>query len=159
MLGHESIVALNVLECDRESAASRHRIAGIDRQVQQCRFELRWVDLANEQPVRWCDLQSNALADCPPDQRLKLTNQRVHIDRLRSQVLPSRKRQQLLSQSLAALGRVPYRRKLPLQPIVVANAANQKVNVSENYRQQIIEVMRDAPRELADASIFFACTS
>ena len=46
MLGYEPVVALNVLECNPERPAFRHRIACIDRQVQQCRFGIRGLYLA-----------------------------------------------------------------------------------------------------------------
>ncbi len=153
MLGYEPVVALNVLECNPERPAFRHRIACIDRQVQQCRLELRRIDLANERLVGLCDLQSDNLADCPPDQRLKLTNEHVHVERLRMEVLPTRKGQELSRQTLAALGRMPDGGELKLQPVVI-DPAHQQVDVSEDHGQQVVKVMRDAPGELADGLHF-----
>src|SRR5262252_3895888 len=89
----------------------------------------------------------DALAHRAADQRLELTHQRVHLERLRLQVLASRERQQLPCEALTPLRCVPGCRQVPLQMIVVELAA-QQVNISEDDREQVVEVVRDSPGEL-----------
>jgi hypothetical protein len=70
-------------------------------------------------------------------------------------VLSARKGQELLRQSLAALGRVPDGQELSLQPVVARVSSDQQVSVPEDYGKKIIEVVRDAPGELADGFHLF----
>src|SRR5262249_11898177 len=92
----------------------------------------------------------DALAHCAADQWLELTHQRVHVDRLRLQVLASRERQQLLCNALTPLRCVPGCRQVPLQMIIAAEPAVQQVNISEDNREQVVKVVRDSSGELTD---------
>src|SRR5262249_43520686 len=92
----------------------------------------------------------DALAHRAADQRLELTHQRVHVDRLRLQVLASRERQQLLCNALTPLRCVPGCRQVPLQMIIAAEPAVQQVNMSEDNREHVVKVVRDSSGELTD---------
>jgi len=92
----------------------------------------------------------DALAHRAADQRLELTHQRVHVERLRLQVLASRERQQLLCNALTPLRCVPGCRQVPLQMIIAAEPAVQQVNISEDNREQVVKVVRDSSGELTD---------
>src|SRR5262245_24971486 len=96
------------------------------------------------------DFKPDALAHRAADQRLELTHQCVHVERLRLQVLAARERQQLLCEALAPLRCVPGCRQVPLQMLIAVDPAAQQVNVSEDNREQVVEVVRDSPGELTN---------
>ena len=65
-------------------------------------------------------------------------------------MLASRERQQLLCKALAPLRCVPGCRQVPLQMLIAGEPVAQQVNVSEDNRQQVVEIVRDSPGELPD---------
>src|SRR5262249_60698186 len=96
------------------------------------------------------DSNPDAPAYRAADQRLEPTHQCVHVERLRLQVLASRERQQLLCEALAPLRCVPGCRQVPLQMLIAIDPAAQQVDVSENNREQVVEVVRDSSGELTN---------
>ncbi|MNK89562.1 hypothetical protein D3C87_1095760 [compost metagenome] len=133
----------------REHAAARHRRAPVQRQVEDRVLELPAVGQHARPVGLQVELDADALAERVLDQVLQPGQHLVDIDHFGAQRLPAGKGQQARREHGAAL-RGPER---PVHdPAHVGRqvvARLQQLQVAEDRRQQVVEVVRDAARELA----------
>ena len=135
---------------DLDRAAIRHRVARIDREIEDRQFELVGVDPRRRQSFRQIKPQRDARPQRALEQIAHALDQRAQIDRHRAQILLARERQQALGQRSAALGALQRAIDQPMQARIVGQALAQQIEITHHRHQQIVEVMRDAAGELAD---------
>ena len=85
---------------------SRHRVAGVDAQVEDGELELVGVGLGRRQSVRRVEPELDRRADRAGDQVAHAVDQRADVDRPALQFLPPREAEQALHQGLGALARL-----------------------------------------------------
>ena len=137
-------------DLDLDRAAVRHRVARVDREVEDRKLELVGVDPRRRQPFRNIQPQRDARPERALEQIAHALDQRAQIDRHRAQILLARERQQPLRQRGAALGALQRAVDQPMQPRIVGHALAQQIEIAHHRHQQIVEIMRDAAGELAD---------
>ena len=86
-----------------------------------------------------------------PQHLLHAIDQPRHIDRLRSQFLAAGEGEHALGQRGAAVGALHRAIDQTQQARIVRQSFAQKLQVAEDHHQQIVEVVRDAAGELAEA--------
>ena len=131
-------------------AALRHRVARIDREIENRQLELIGIDPRRRQSLRNVKPQRDARPQRALEQIAHALDQPTQIDRHRAQILLARERQQPLGQRSAALGALHRAIDQPMQTRIVRQALAQQVEIAHHRHQQIVEVMRDAAGELPD---------
>ncbi len=133
-----------------EPAAVRHRIAGVEREVEQRVFELVRID---ERRIRLAagrrrdlDVRRQRATEQPDDAGDEI----LDIDRPRLQCLASGEAQQPLGQIGAAVRSRDRRLDELGDEGRIGEPLAQRHEVAEHHRQQIVEIMGDAAGELAD---------
>ena len=160
-LGNADIVALRkpgnlpgpdpLASCrNRQPAAKRHRVTGIQRKVEQSQFELVGIDLDRRYGVSnsvsiSISARASAAASRPCCRPARGS------DTARFQLLPPRESEQALGQCRAALGALDRAVDQALKPGVLRNLFPKQFEIAENRHQQIVEVVRDAAGELAQS--------
>ena len=143
-------VQFDVGSLDRQPPAGRHRIARVDREVDENLLHRRRIDRHLTQIGRERGDQLDILADQPAQQFLDLRHQRVEVDHLRLQHLPPAERQQLPGQRRGAIARRLNFQQIQAQRILLRDLVEHQVAVAEDRREQVVEVVRDPAGELTD---------
>ncbi|KAF1853937.1 hypothetical protein Lal_00005148 [Lupinus albus] len=137
---------------DGDPAAARHGVAGVDAEVQQRVFQLRWVDHRRPQPGHADHLHLDARSHGALDQLQHAADQPVGVDRLRRQRL------------LAGEGEQPVgqRRRPPHRPLrgddelvqlvdaALVDAGGDAFQRARDAGQQVVEVVRQPAGQLSD---------
>ena len=135
---------------DPQRSAGRHGVPRVDGEVHQDLFELSAVrhraDLRTVEPR----LDRDVFADDPAQHRLHFRHDVVEVHRLRLQQLPAAEREQLARERGRALARLQHLLDGRPVRIGVAHAFEQQLSVPRDHGEQIVEVVGDAPGELAD---------
>ena len=134
---------------DRERAAVGHRVAGVDREVDHHLLELRAVGEHGREAVGGEHRDLDVAADQPAEHRHERARDLVEVEQHRLQHLPACERQQLPGQRRGALGRALDLLEL-VRPRPRADPVAGDLRVAADDRQQVVEVVRDPARELAD---------
>ena len=129
---------------------SRHRVAGVDDEIDDHLLELVEVGLDQPQVAAVDDVELDRLADQPAQQHLQFRQHVVELQRLRAQRLPAREGEQLPHQPRRAIGVL-----LDLHDVLEGRIGRpvigeQQVGIADDRGQHIVEVVRDAAGELAD---------
>ena len=90
------LAAADIGGADRQPAASGHRVAGVDRQVQQHQLDLRRVDQRGPQPLGQHGLDAHGRPDRAEQHVARFTDQPIEIERPRREALLARKSEQLV---------------------------------------------------------------
>ena len=141
---------LDVARADRQRAAVRHRVAGIDGEVDDHLLELVEVGLDRPEVAAVHELQLDLLAEQPLQQDREVRQHVAERQHLRPQRLPAREGEQLPHQAGGAVGVL-----LDVHDVLEGRVARpvvgeQEVGEADDRRQHIVEVVRDAAGELAD---------
>src|ERR1700742_4242169 len=98
-----------------------------------------------------CDkLDRVSVSNCTMDEALKVANEGVRIDLPRAQPLSARKGEKLRDQAHAPIrGFRRGHRQCP-DLIILGRMVFDKLQISGDYQQQIVKVVGNAPRQLAD---------
>ena len=118
------LVEIGVGGLDRQAAAVGHRVARVDREIEDRVFELVGIDRDLPQSAGEHGLDGDGLADRPAQQFRHALHQAVDVDRLDLQRMLAREREQPLHQRGGALGGLARRieRALRRAVVVVADA-------------------------------------
>ena len=128
-----------------------HRVARVDREVEDRVFELVRIDVGRPGVGLEVDLDADALAERPVEQVGHAADQLAAVDALGQQRLGAGEGEQAAGQRRGA-GRALHRiveMHHHLAPRAV-EAALGEVDAADDDRQHIVEVVRDAAGQLAD---------
>ena len=142
---------LNVVGgADRQRAAARHRVARIDREVDDDLFELALIDLRKAEIAAVHDLQFDILANQPAQQVRQLDQHVGDVEDARLQGLLARERQELPHEIGGAVGVLLDLHDVGEARVARLEAHQQQIAEADHRGQQVVEIMRNAARELAD---------
>ena len=145
----EHLVEVHVGRLDGELAAFRHRIARVHGQVHDHLLELVGIRLHAPQIRRQHRHQRDVLADQPAQQLVHLGDDDVEVQHHGLEHLPAAVGQQLARQRGGALRRLADFLHVAALAVPRGQLAQEQLRIAQNRRQQIVEVVRDAPRELS----------
>ena len=143
-------VDVDVRGFDRQAAARRHRVARVDRQVEDDLFELAGVGPDARQRRRERRRELDVFANQPPQHVAHVGDQRIQIDDRRLHHLLAAECEQLSGQAGSALGRLHDLRNLVAHGFRQIRLLLEQVRIAQHGCQQVVEVVRHAPGELAD---------
>ncbi len=137
-----------LVDLDGQPAPARHGVAGIDREVEQRALQLGDVGDHDGRALGQLHRGLNRLAERPAEQGGHARHQAVDVDLGRPQHLPAREGQQARRQIGAAPGgSLGLARELAL---ATAELRCQLLGVGQDHGQEIVEIVRDAARQVAD---------
>jgi hypothetical protein len=148
------VITLGVDQAARDTDQARalaQRFGGVDHQVHQHLPHLRGVSVDRRQVIGQVQTEGRAFADREPQQRRRLPRQLAHVERAHHEAALARVSEQLPTQIRGADG---Y--GLDLIDVLDERARGwqlepHQADVAQNSSQQIVEVVRDAPGEDAQA--------
>jgi hypothetical protein len=152
LLSGVGAVEMSVAGLDRQLAAVRHRVAGVDRQVEDRAFQLVRVALGLPEAAGGDHLELDMLADGPAKQLLHAGDERVRADGLGVERLTAREGEQSVGQRCRPVGRGHRRRGVPPDRVdaPLVDPPLHQFERADHAGQQVVEVVRDAARQLAD---------
>ena len=127
-----------------------HRVARIDREIDDDLLELALVDLDEAEIAAVHDLQLDVLADQPAQQMRQLDQHVGDVEDARLQGLLAREGQELAHQIGGAVGVLLDLHDVGEGRVARPEAHQQEVAEADHRRQQVVEIVRDAAGELAD---------
>ena len=139
---------------DRDAAAARHGVAGVNRQVNNDLIELAAIHPEQPQIPVVIHLQFYILANQSTQQIGKVGQGLGNIQHHRLQFLLAREGQQLTHQIGRPVGVLFDLLDIGKRRIVRAMAGQQQIGKTDHGGQQIIEIMGNAPGKLADSLHF-----
>jgi hypothetical protein len=149
------VVEIGVAGFDGQFAAVRHRIAGIDGEIEDCGFELRRIGFDRPDPASADDFERHIFAERAAEKIRQPVEQPIDVDRGRIERLLPGERQQPLGQGCRAL-RAVHRAGNALGELQVHRVgpgfelALRRLQIADDDGEQIIEVMGDAAGQMAD---------
>ena len=149
--GGIAIVEISIRRLDRQPAAVRHRVARVDREVEQHVLELVGIDARLPQAAGEHGLDRDVLAQGPAQQVRHAGHQSPDIERLRLQRLLAGEGEQPMRQRCGALHAGHRRFGEPTERGAVRRQPSlQQLDVAADHRQMVVEIVRDAAGETAD---------
>ena len=134
---------------DGQDAGVLHRVAGVDRQIEDRKLELVHVGQRSGQFLIEIEREGDRGADRLLQQLGHAPDQAVDVDRLGLELLDARKRQQLRGQLGAALG--------GLEGVLgqardarIGGARPDQVEIADHRGEQIVEIVRQPAGQLPD---------
>ena len=97
------------------------------------------------------DAQRDALAQRAVEQALEVAQQAADVEHLGLDHLAAAEHEQLARERRGAVGRAPDLLDVVADRVVGGQLARGEADAGEDHRQQVVEVVGDAARELADA--------
>ena len=136
---------------DRQAATIGHGVARVDAQVEQRVLELRRIDAGRPEAAGADHLQFHRRPDGSADQLFHAADEPVDIGRLRVEGLPPREGEQPLCQGGGPAHRVLAHADVALRTVGLADLEPplQHLQAHADALEQVVEVVRDAARELA----------
>jgi hypothetical protein len=135
---------------DGQRAAARHRVARVDREVDDDLLQLALIDLGEAEIAAVHDLQFDVLADQAAQQVRQLDQHVGDVEDARLQGLLAREGQQLAHQIGGAVGVLLDLHDVGEGRVAGLEAHQQQVAEADHRGQQIVEIVRDAAGQLAD---------
>ena len=144
-------IELHVRRADNELAAVAHRVARIDRQIDQRTLELPDIGIDRPQPARRIDLEVDGAADRPAQQLGEAADQLAGVERRRRERLAAPEREQLRGELRGALRARHCRIDMVGRARrVLSDPPAREVERANHDRQHIVEVVRNPAGQLAD---------
>ena len=135
---------------DRQLAAGGHRVAGVEREVEQDLLDAPAPQRDRRRLAHEDHAQVDELARRAPQQRLRALDRAVDVAGLRVVLGPTAEDEHLARQLRPALGRRHDLARLGAQVRAVGEPAVEQPRVAADHRQQVVEVVRHAARELSE---------
>ena len=151
MLPRVTGVHHDVARLHRERAAVGHRIARIDRQVEDHLVQPARIGVDGPQRFLQVGAHGDVFADAAAQQAERGAHDLIEIRHLRLHDLPPLGGQQLLGQVAALGGRGLDVVEEAAVRLEIADQARQDLAAGEDHHQHVIEVVGDAAGELAEA--------
>ncbi len=135
---------------DRQAAAARHGVAGVDGQVRDHLLELAAVGL--DKTARVCTRrQPHVGAEQPCEQVLQPANDRSDVEHLRLEYLAAAEGEQLVRQRRRALGGTCDLERVLAARVIGVEAGDEKLGVAPDRGQQVVEIVRNPAGEATDS--------
>ena len=150
------VVEEGVGELDGELAAARHRVAGVDREIEHRGLDLDRIDESVPEPAGEHGLDLDRLADCAAHHVVHAGDEPAHIDDLGLERLTAPEGEQLLGELRPARHARHGVRHAALGALVADDVPGEQLQVSGHDLEQVVEVVRDAAGELADRLEFLS---
>ena len=137
---------------DGETSAIRHRVAGVDTEIEQRVFELVRIDVRAPQPDRTDHFQRHGWTDGAAKEFLHAGDELVDVDGFWLQRLPARKREHPVGEGGRAFRRALRHVDVALEVVVpsLVQPALHQFEAAGDAGQQVVEVVRQPTGELAD---------
>ena len=135
---------------DRQRAALRHGVAGVDGQVDDHLLELCPVGADTAETGTEPGHQPDVLADQAAEKRLRLRHSAVQVHDRRLEDLAAGEGEQLGGQRGGTSRRLLDRQGIPPPRIVGRQVTGEQLGVAADRRQQVVEVVSDSTGEAAD---------
>ncbi len=140
----------DVARAQRDPTALAHRVARVDDEIDDDLLELIEVGLHQPQIASVHDVELDRFADQPAQQHLQFRQHLAELQRLRTQGLPAREREQLAHQPRRAVGVL-----LDLHDVLEGRigrpmVGEQQIGIADDRGQHVVEIVGDAAGELAD---------
>ncbi len=147
----ERLVDDHVGRLDAQRAALRHRVAGVDREVHQDLLDLVRIGLDRPQVRAGHRQQLDVLADQAAQHAVQVQRQLAEVDDPRLDDLLAGEGEQTVREVRGALRRLADLPQLRLQRMRGAEPGVDQIRVAEDHRQHVVDVVRDAAGQAADA--------
>ena len=142
-----ALLARDVARADDELSALRHRIAGVDRQIDDRLFELVEVGLHRPEIAPVLDVERHRLADDALEHADGEVRKHVaELQHLRPERLPAREGEQLPHQPGGAVGVLLDLHQVLERRIGRPVVRQEQVGIADDRGQHVVEVVRDARR-------------
>jgi hypothetical protein len=143
-------VELHVGYLDAELTSVGHGVSCIHRQVHDDLLELGGVGLDSAHTVYRKQRQRDIGSEQTLQQAFHLQNELAEVEHLRLQQLPATEGQQLPHEVRGAITGASHFLDVLTQRVVGRQLFRNTDGIAQHYRQQVVEVVRDAGGELAD---------
>ena len=150
MGGAVIVVEHDIGRFNRQTAAARHRVARVDHEVCERRFELAQVSANRRDVGRTDNPQIDVLANELTQHARQRVDGVVEIHARRVQHLPAAKRQQLTRQRRRAVRRGENLGGVPRRRLILGDLLGDERAEADNRRENVVEVVRDPAGQLAD---------
>ncbi|OPZ07292.1 MAG: hypothetical protein BWZ10_02853 [candidate division BRC1 bacterium ADurb.BinA364] len=127
----------------------RHRVLGVDRQIQHHLFDLPGVALNHSQMRRQADFDGDIFAQHPPQHAVEFGNHQIQADRLHGDGLLAREDQQAMHQIARSLGRLNDFEGIAALLRIVRQLLGQHFSIAQNRRKHVVQIMGHSARQLA----------
>src|SRR5581483_1224529 len=153
------VICGDVRRLDRQLPAIWHRVARVDRQIDDGRLQMVHVRLNLPESGATDGLDLDAFAERALKKFLEATQEAVQVDWLRIESLTPREGEQPAGQRGRALGSAlcVCQRAMQVGSTEVAAVALGVLQVSQNDHQQIVEVVCNATAQLSDRLELLRC--
>src|SRR5713226_898803 len=143
-------IGTTVREGYAHRAAFGHRIASIDRQIENGELDLIGIDMRRCQVWIGRDHQTNLRSQCSSQQHLDAGDQATEVERSRSEALLAGEGEEALDQGCAASSRLQRRLQQWRYRGGFAGPHARQLEVADDRGQQIVEIMRDTRTQQPD---------
>ncbi len=130
--------------------AARHGVAGVESEVHDDLLDLSGIGADGAQVVGGRGEHFDVFANQPPQQRIETQHDVVEIDHPRREHLLPAERQQLAGNAGGALGRRFYLLRAFGETTSGRDTIGKYLRISQNYREQIIEIVRNPASQATD---------
>ena len=137
-------------DADGERAAGGHRVAGVDGEVDEDLLELRTVGQHRHEVGPDGDPQGDPLAQCAVQQPLEVAREDADVEDLGLDDLPAAEHEELARERGGPVGGAPDLVDVVADPRVGRELALGEPHAGQDHGEQVVEVVRDAARELPD---------
>ena len=141
----------DVRRLDGEPAAVGHRVARVHREVDDHLFELARIHPHPPGVRRRHEGQVDVLSDQPLEEIRRVLDQLVQVEHLRLEHLLAAEREQLVRERRRAGRGLVDEVELAPQRVARRHPSEGELAPAADHGQQVVEIVRDAARQLADA--------
>ena len=145
-----ALLGRDVAGAHRQVAAGRHRVARVDRQIDDHLLELADIDLDRPQVAAVIDLELDVVADQAGKQHAQIGQHVGQVQHLRPQRLLAREGQQLAHQRGRPVGVLLDVHDVGEGRVRRPMVGQQQVRRHDDGGQHVVEVVRDAAGKLPD---------
>jgi hypothetical protein len=145
------LVELDVFGLDQQPPAFRHRVASVDREVDQNLLDLARVGFHRVQLLGELHAQLDPLAQRPAQQVFELGEELAQVEQLRLDHLATTEDQQLPGQCRGALGGATDFLDVVVRGRACLQLVADELGVVHDHAEDVVEVVSDATGQLSDA--------
>jgi hypothetical protein len=145
-----AVLDLGVRELDRQHPAGGHRVAGVHDQVDDDLLELAGVRLDRPEVRRRDAAKLDVLADQSREHLLELGDELGEVEHARLEHLAAAEGEEMAREVGGALADPADLLGLVTPRVVRVETGDEELGVAAERRQEVVEVVRDAPGQAPD---------